>query len=115
MLSCSPAVTMPLRTIDNVGSTARDWCMFERNLLSHIKLSLLLSLLSWAVLLHARISDSTQQYNVQSSIDPKSSLPLGLVFFISALVSLFSGIWEYVVGIRDLESKRAFLVASRCV
>ena len=41
--------------IVNTGSTARDWCMLERNILSHIKLDLLLSLLS---LLRARLSGS---------------------------------------------------------
>ena len=88
--------------------------MLERNLLSHIKLTLLLSLLSWAVLLHARISDSIDSQS-KSSRESVSTLPLGLILFVSALVSLLSGIWEYIVGMRNLESKRAFLAASRCV
>ena len=96
--------------VDNTGSTARDWCMLERNILSHIKLCLLLSFLSWAILLHARLTSETE-----SSASSGSSLPLAVVLMASALISLFSGVWEYILGMRDLENKRAFLVASRCV
>lgn len=103
--------TMRTLAVDNTGSTARDWCMLERNILSHIKLCLLLSFLSWAILLHARLtSDETE-----SSAGSGSSLPLAIVLMASALISLFSGVWEYILGMRDLENKRAFLVASRCV
>ncbi|KAK0446817.1 hypothetical protein EV421DRAFT_1901658 [Armillaria borealis] len=41
--------------IENSGSTARDFCMLERNMLAHIKLALLLSVLSSSLILQARL------------------------------------------------------------
>lgn len=93
--------------VENTGSTARDFCMLERNLLSHFKLALLLSLLSSSLLLHARLvpnrepSPSTQ------------GIPLASIEFLAALTAIFGGIWEYYSGYNDLRQTRAFLAATK--
>ena len=59
--------------IVNTGSTARDWCMLERNILSHIKLDLLLSLLS---LLRARLSGSDDDDDELMIDDEHADVPV---------------------------------------
>ena len=92
--------------IENHGSTARDYCMLERNYLSHAKLALLLMLISSSVLLRARLD---------SPSDPKNhwnGIPLAAVEIISAFVVIGSGLWEYESGMRDMRGRRAFLLST---
>ena len=95
--------------IPNVGSTARDYCMLERNLLSHLKLALLLSILSASIILRARLVP-TADYNNEDG-----GVPLASVEFAAAVVCIVAGGWEYYQGYWDLKSGRAFLVAPKCV
>ena len=99
--------------IDNTGSTARDFCMLERNILSHLRLALLLSLLSSAILLHARLptpSDTEEKTPTEGS---KASLPIATLEMVAALAAIAAGVWEYWFGERDLRDMRAFLVANK--
>ncbi|KAL5529400.1 hypothetical protein ACEPAG_5385 [Sanghuangporus baumii] len=102
------------KLITNTGSTARDRCMLERNILSHIKLGLLLSLLSASILLHARLSGSNESGSVPG---PRHSLPsyfpIALVLALSALLALLAGTWEYWSSDRDMRTRHAFMVASK--
>lgn len=82
--------------------------MLERNILSHIKLAVTLSLLSSSLLLHARLVPTT----VPS--DP-SSIPLGVVQFAAALACIAIGVWEYYRGFQDMRIGRAFLTAPKFV
>jgi len=89
--------------VDHIGSTARDFCMLERNVLSHLKLALLLSLLASSLLLHSRLvpADSTNNNRYE--------LPLACVEFAAAIASIAAGVWEYLSGYSDYRNARAFL------
>ncbi|KAF8802952.1 hypothetical protein BYT27DRAFT_7111072 [Phlegmacium glaucopus] len=96
--------------LENVGSTARDFCMLERNILCHLKLAILLSLLSSSLLLHARLvppsspKDQTREAN---------NIPLASLQFVAAIASISAGIWEYCKGFQDMRKARPFLAAPR--
>ncbi|KAG2136187.1 hypothetical protein BD769DRAFT_1439536 [Suillus cothurnatus] len=77
-----------------VGSTVRDFCMLERNFLSHIKLILLLLLIE---------SESLGSF----------SLPLAILQFIAALLTIAAAFWEYHTGLDDLMKLRAFFVVHK--
>ena len=94
----------------NSASTARDFCMLERNILSHLKLALLLSLLSSSLLLQVRLVPSTT--NAQSEA---SSIPLATLLFVAALACISIGLWEYFRGFRDMRMARAFLTTPKFV
>ena len=96
-------------TLVNSASTARDFCMLERNILSHLKLALLLSLLSSSLLLQARLVPSTSELNNPSSI------PLASLLFVAALACISIGVWEYFRGFRDMTMARAFLTTPKFV
>jgi hypothetical protein len=83
--------------------------MLERNILSHLKLALLLSLLSSSLLLQVRLVPSTNE--------PKkaSSIPLASLLFVSAIACISIGLWEYFRGFRDMRMARAFLTTPKFV
>ncbi|KAG2355704.1 hypothetical protein BDR07DRAFT_507231 [Suillus spraguei] len=91
-----------------VGSTVRDFCMLERNFLSHIKLVLLLLLMFASVLLEIRLPGppGTRQSESLGSF----SLPLAILQFIAALLTIAAAFWEYHTGLDDLMKVRAFFV-----
>ncbi|KAH9072316.1 hypothetical protein EDB83DRAFT_2362273 [Lactarius deliciosus] len=97
-------------SIENHGSTARDYCMLERNFLSHVKLALLLMLVSSSVLLQARLDSPTNPEEHGGS--HKLSIPLATIEVISAFIVVGSGLWEYESGIRDMRVRRAFLLST---
>jgi hypothetical protein len=103
--------------VENTGSTARDFCMLERNILSHFKLGLLLSLLSSSILLHARLPgpspDPSDPNDGDSSKSSKAGIPMATIQFVAALVAIAAGAWEYWSKEKDLRSMRAFLMASK--
>lgn len=105
-----PLTTMQSHMIENTGSTARDFCMLERNILSHLKLALLLSLLSSSLLLQVRLVPGQDKEKSKSS-----GIPLASVEFFAALAAVVGGVWEYYSGYWDLRKSRAFLVAVKCV
>ncbi|KAG6812773.1 hypothetical protein H0H92_000543 [Tricholoma furcatifolium] len=93
--------------VPNSGSTARDFCMLERNLLSHLKLALLLSLLSSSLLLRARL---VPEPDGAPDKEDSTSFPLACVELVASLATIIAGVWEYQTGYRDLRDMRAFLV-----
>ncbi|RXW23870.1 hypothetical protein EST38_g1982 [Candolleomyces aberdarensis] len=93
--------------VPNTGSTARDYCMLERNLLSHIKLALLLSVLSASILLRARLVP------IDEGQKPNGGTPLASVEFAAAILCIVAGGWEYYQGYWDLRTSRPFLVAPK--
>ncbi|KAF7370614.1 hypothetical protein MSAN_00694400 [Mycena sanguinolenta] len=80
--------------VANTGSTARDFCMLERNLLSHLKLALVLSLLSSSVLLRARLVPD----NTSTDSSPTTGIVVASLQFIAALAAIGAGAWEYYCG-----------------
>lgn len=96
-------------SVPNKGSTARDFCFLERNILSHLKLALLLSLLSSSSLLHARLPSPDSDSDSESS----HAFPVACIQFAAALAAIGAGLWQFWSGDADLRSSRAFLVASK--
>lgn len=84
--------------------------MLERNLLSHLKLALLLSLLSSSILLRARLVPGPS-----TNTGDMASLPLSGVLFAAALATMGAGAWEYNAGYKDLMNMTAFLQAVKSV
>lgn len=95
--------------IENHGSTARDYCMLERNFLSHAKLGLLLMLLSSSVLLRARIPGPDRPKDHE---DHGLGIPMASIAAAAALIVIGAGCWEYESGIRDMRARRAFLLST---
>jgi hypothetical protein len=83
--------------------------MLERNILAHIKVALLLSLLSSACILHVRLVPDVDDHSEPS----KAGVPLASVLFAGSLIALSAGGWEYYNGCRDLMDMRAFLIATK--
>ena len=92
----------------NSASTARDFCMLERNILSHLKLALLLSLLSSSLLLQARLVPSTDGQT-------NGSIALASLQFVIAIACISIGLWEYFRGFQDMRMARAFLTTPKFV
>ncbi|KAF7309796.1 hypothetical protein MIND_00351500 [Mycena indigotica] len=93
--------------VENVGSTARDFCMLERNLLSHLKLALLLSLLSSSVLLRARLVPEDKPTQLSGAM----GTTVASLQFVAAIATVIAGGYEYYCGYWDLRKMHAFLVA----
>lgn len=93
--------------VQNNGSAARDFCMLERNILSHLKLAILLSLLSSSILLRARLVPEPGLPDTEDM----TNFPLAIVLFTAALVTMGAGVWEYNAGYRDFMNRTAFLHA----
>jgi hypothetical protein len=85
--------------------------MLERNLLSHLKLALLLSLLSSSVLLRARLV----QEDKPTDLSGTKGVVVASLQFAAALAAIMAGAWEYKCGYSDLRNMHAFLVAVKCV
>lgn len=79
--------------------------MLERNILSHVKLALLLSVLSASLLLQTRLVPSEGE-DIGAS---HYGVPLASLQFAGALLSIAAGIWEYLSGCKDLLRMSAFL------
>lgn len=97
--------------IDNNGSTARDFAMLERNLLSHVKLALMLSLVSFSVLLKVRLVHEEEDTRTSSN----ASIPIASVQMISALCALAAGSYEYHRSFKDMLAMRAFFQSPQYV
>jgi hypothetical protein len=97
--------------LENHGSAARDYCMLERNFLSHAKLGLLLMLLASSVLLRARLVPGPDRPKEQHP-NHGLGIPLASIEIAAALIVICVGCWEYEWGIRDMRARRAFLLSS---
>ncbi|KIM21732.1 hypothetical protein M408DRAFT_47848, partial [Serendipita vermifera MAFF 305830] len=97
-------------SVDNVGSEARDFCAIERTYLSHIRLGLLLSLLSAAILLNARLPDPTTESN--PSIHPYT-ITLGSLYFVASILGLGAALFNYEKLWKGLKDGAAFVQSSR--
>lgn len=82
--------------------------MLERNFLSHLKLALLLALLSWSVLLRARlVPEQPEEKNDVGGV------PLSAIEYGTALLCILAGSWEYYNGYWDLRKSTPFLRATK--
>jgi len=93
--------------VENTGSQARDFCMLERNLLSHVKLALLLAVLSWSILLKSRLVPG------QPENENNSDIPFSAAEYGTALACIVAGIWEYYKGYNDLRTSTPFFKGTK--
>ncbi|KZT69261.1 hypothetical protein DAEQUDRAFT_765578 [Daedalea quercina L-15889] len=94
--------------LENTGSTARDFLMLERNLLSHVKLAMLLSLLASSILLRARLTGST------GGGDPSHTrVPISSIDYAAAICAICAGVFQYYQTSKDYRTSRGFLVATK--
>lgn len=100
---------MPLSR-EVVGSTVRDFCMLERNFLSHFKLVLLLMLLLSSALLEIRLPSPSGSDGGSLG---KASLPLAIIQLLAAFTTIAAAVWEYHSGVKDLLRVRAFFAVTR--
>ncbi|KAI0820308.1 hypothetical protein BC628DRAFT_1413221 [Trametes gibbosa] len=95
-----------------VGSAGRDFAMLERNLLSHLRLAVLLSLLSASLLLHARLPTPSDPGSAQTP-PSTTGLVIAIIEVIAAVAAIAAGTWEYWQGYADMCAQRGFLRASQ--
>lgn len=98
-------------SLEVVGSTVRDFCMLERNFLAHIKLVLLLMLLSSSALLGVRLQNPSS--NGEKETLGSARLPVAIIEVLAALATIAAAVWEYRGGVKDLLRVRAFLAVTR--
>lgn len=98
---------------ENTGSAARDFAMLERNLLSHLRIAVLLMLLASSVLLSARLPSPSQP----AGTTPHSAgqIPLASIQVAAALAAIGAGVWEYRRSYKDMKDMKGFLIASKYV
>ena len=88
--------------------------MLERNLLSHLKLGVLLSLLSASIFLRTRLISEPGESDPIPDQTHAGPL-LASVQSVAALAALVAGYWQYYSHYRDLYYSRAFLVNNKYV
>lgn len=98
--------------LDNKISEGRDFAMLERNLLSHLRLAVLLTLLSASLLLHARLPTPSEPGSSETP-SSKTGLAVAVIEVVAAVAALGAGVWEYWQGCADLMAKRGFLRATQ--
>lgn len=104
---------MPVE-LENTGSTTRDFQMLERNLLSHVRLAVLLSLLSSSLLLNARLPTSSTPSSAENA-NAKGNVVIAAIEIGAAMAAIGAGVWEYNRNYKDMRESRGFLVATKFV
>lgn len=97
---------------ENTGSTARDYLMLERNLLTHLKLALLLSIVAASVILKAKLVPSTEDAS-QTEGERPQWLALASFEFAAALFTIGAALWQYYDASDDMRTARPFMESSR--
>ena len=86
--------------------------MLERNLLSHLRLAVLLSLSFASLLLNARLPTPSDPGSAQTP-QSKTGLAISWMELIAAVLSIAAGFWEYWQGYIDMKTQRGFLRATQ--
>ncbi|KAL4925112.1 DUF202 domain-containing protein [Aspergillus undulatus] len=90
---------------ENTASDARDHCANERTFLSWLRLSMYLGIVSVALIISFNFKAQP------SELERRMSLPMGIIFWVLALVSLVNGLANYVRTVKKY-SRKAALVQS---
>ena len=80
----------------------------ERTYLSHLRLGVVLALLSASILLNARLPDPNGDRDPTNS-PSLHGLGFGSVYFVAALAALFGGLINYDKLWSDMKNGRAFV------
>ncbi|KAL1747604.1 hypothetical protein HDZ31DRAFT_61081 [Schizophyllum fasciatum] len=98
---------------ENTGSTARDYLMLERNLLTHLKLALLLSIVASSVILKAKLVPSVAADGAQTGGRKPEWMALASFEFAAALLTIGAAVWQYFDASNDMRDARPFMESSR--
>ncbi|EJF64405.1 hypothetical protein BD309DRAFT_876259 [Dichomitus squalens] len=94
------------------GSEGRDFAMLERNLLSHLRLAVLLSLSFASLLLNTRLPTPSDPGSAQTP-QSKTGLAISWMELMAAVLAIAAGLWEYWQGYIDMKTQRGFLRATQ--
>lgn len=100
------------------GSSPRDFCMLERNFLSHVRLALLLALFASAVLLEVRLplnSSDKEDEDHRSDGNRADVVSLASVGIGAAVLVILAGYGEYELGFRDIRNLHPTFHSSKYV
>jgi hypothetical protein len=88
--------------------------MLERNLLSHLRLGVLLSFLSATIIVRTRLIPERGEGDPTHD-NTRAGVVMGSVQALAALCTIVIGIWQYNLHFKDLYHSRAFLGDSKYV
>ncbi|KAK7686267.1 hypothetical protein QCA50_010487 [Cerrena zonata] len=92
------------------GSNVRDFVMLERNLLTHLRFAIALTLFAASMLLNARLPSPDSSGRTSES---DSNIPLAALQASAAVVTISIGLWEYHRSFKDMCEMKAFLTATK--
>jgi len=109
------STTLQIRPVhvDNIASEARDFCAIERTYLSHLRLGVVLTLLSASILLNARLPAPNADGDPTSDHDQLQGLRFGSLYFAAALAAFFGGLLNYDKLWSGMKNGRAFVQSPR--
>jgi hypothetical protein len=101
--------------LDIIGSNPRDFCMLERNFLSHVKLALLFVLFGAAVLLQVRLPLKSSGPDDQDTSKTHSiTYILAAIAAAAAIFVILAGYGEYELSFRDIRELRPSFKSTKC-
>lgn len=101
LILTSPFIS-PL-VFENSASDARDHCANERNFLSWLRLSLYLAIISVAITMQFQLKEPP------TKLEKKMALPLGILFWLMALLSFCTGLANYVRTVQKYRLRKALV------
>jgi len=87
----------------------------ERTYLSHLRLGVVLALLSASILLNTRLPDPDGDRDSTGSSSQLHGLTFGSLYFVAALAALFGGVINYDKLWGGMKSGRAFVQSPKSV
>jgi len=87
----------------------------ERTYLSHLRLGVVLTLLTASILLNARLPAPNDDKDPINNRSPLSGLRFGSLYFAAALAAFFGGLLNYDKLWSDMKTGRAFVQSPRSV
>ncbi|KAF2869849.1 hypothetical protein BDV95DRAFT_89230 [Massariosphaeria phaeospora] len=90
---------------DNNASDARDHAANERTFLSWLRLSVFLAIVSTAITMSFHLKDKA------SAMEKKIALPLGIIFWLLAVVCLMTGLSNYIETVSRYSRRTALVQA----
>lgn len=85
---------------ENTASDARDHCANERSFLSWLRLSVYLAIIAMAIVLSFHLRTPS------SALERQMALPLGLIFWVMAVLCLFTGLGNYLKTVERYRVKQ---------
>ncbi|KAM0788512.1 hypothetical protein ACM66B_001642 [Microbotryomycetes sp. NB124-2] len=95
--------------VPNIGSTCRDYCARERNFLSWARLSIILAVISAAMLLRFQLGQQTNVPGYQIA----SEVPLGILFFVASFNCMMTGVIGHFTYDRQMRRRAGFVQSGR--